>query len=150
VLGSTSAGHTADGRPAGEASLGPSCGIALDQAGDILVSDSALNEHGQIFGYNRVRVLAAAGGVGYGRSMTAGYVYTIAGGLHSGYSGDDGRAVDALLRVPSGLAVDHYGNVAVADSYNNRIRVVAERSGTFFGQQPWQPARWTLARRRRQ
>ncbi len=88
--------------------------------------------------------------MGYGRSMTAGYVYTIAGGLRSGYSGDDGRAVDALLRVPSGLAVDHYGNVAVADSYNNRIRVVAERSGTFFGQQPWQPARWTLARRRRQ
>ncbi len=135
VLGSTSAGHTADGWPAGEASLGPSCGIALDQAGNILVSDSALNEHGQIFGYNRVRVLAAAGGVGYGRSMTNGHVYTIAGGLHSGYSGDDGRAVDALLRVPSGLAVDPYGNVAVADSYNNRIRVVAERSGTFFGQQ---------------
>src|SRR5258707_1740210 len=67
--------------------------------------------------------------------MTAGYVHTIAGGLHSGYSGDNGRAVDALLRVPSGLAVDPYGNVAVADSYNNRIRVVAERSGTFFGQQ---------------
>src|SRR5258706_14942251 len=39
------------------------------------------------------------------------------------------------MRVSCGLAVDPNGNVAVADSYNNRIRVVAERSGTFFGQQ---------------
>ncbi len=40
-VGLPCSGHTADGWPAGEASLGPSCGIALDQAGNVLVSDSA-------------------------------------------------------------------------------------------------------------
>jgi sugar lactone lactonase YvrE len=43
----------------------------------------------------------------------------------TGYGGDGGLAVDALLREPGGLAVDYAGNVYIADSGNARIRKVA-------------------------
>ena len=32
------------------------------------------------------------------------------------------------------MAIDPDGNLAIADSANNRVRVVAARSGTFYGQ----------------
>lgn len=35
---------------------------------------------------------------------------------------------------PSGVAVDHHGNVLIADSFAGEVRVVAESTGTFYGQ----------------
>ncbi len=46
------------------------------------------------------------------------------GGRDAGYSGDGGPAVDALLNRPRDVAVDTAGNVFIADSLNDRIRVV--------------------------
>ena len=38
-----------------------------------------------------------------------------------------------MLNTPSAVAVDAAGNLLIADSQNNRVRAVAERSGTFYG-----------------
>jgi sugar lactone lactonase YvrE len=68
---------------------------------------------------------------------------TIAGTGSSGFSGDGGRATDAVLRVPSGIAVDGAGNIYVSDTFNHRIRridrngvittVVGDGNGRFGG-----------------
>jgi hypothetical protein len=66
--------------------------------------------------------------------MTAGDIYTVAGTGTAGFSGDRGPATAARLHGPSGVAVDGAGNLVVTDSSNNRIRVVAASTGTFYGQ----------------
>ena len=48
--------------------------------------------------------------------------------------GDGGPGTSAALDSPEGAAVDGTGNVLLADLFNNRIRVVAATSGTFYGQ----------------
>jgi hypothetical protein len=82
----------------------------------------------------RVRIVAAQAGTFFGRAMTAGDIYTIAGNGHFGYSGDGGPATHARLSSLFFVAVDHAGNLVIADSDNNRIRVVANSTGTFYGQ----------------
>jgi hypothetical protein len=66
--------------------------------------------------------------------MTAGQVYTVAGTGTGGYNGDGIPATSAEVRVPWGLAVDAAGNLVFSDSDNQRVRVVAEKTGTFYGQ----------------
>jgi uncharacterized protein (TIGR03437 family) len=67
---------------------------------------------------------------------TAGVLTLVAGTTHAGFSGDGGLAVNAQLNSPQGLAVDSNGNLYIADSVNNRVRVVALGTGiinTFAG-----------------
>ena len=66
--------------------------------------------------------------------MTAGDIYTIAGTGTGGLSGDGGPATAAELLQPQAVAVDGIGNVLIADNGNNRVRVVAASTGTFYGQ----------------
>ena len=47
---------------------------------------------------------------------TSGIITTIAGSSVSGFSGDDGTATSALLYGPAGLALDHFGNLYIADA----------------------------------
>jgi hypothetical protein len=49
------------------------------------------------------------------------------------FSGDGGPAVKAWLGNVTGLAVDAAGNVVIADSRDDRVRVVAASTGTFYG-----------------
>jgi uncharacterized repeat protein (TIGR01451 family) len=55
----------------------------------------------------------------------SGVVTRIAGTGLSGYSGDNGPALNAQLYTPNGVAVDSLGNVYIADSNNERIRKVS-------------------------
>jgi len=82
----------------------------------------------------RIRVVAASTGTFYGRAMTAGDIYTIAGTGTSGDTGDGGPATAAELSDPAAVSAGGAGNVAIADQGNNRVRVVAESTGTFYGQ----------------
>jgi hypothetical protein len=58
----------------------------------------------------------------------------VAGDGWGGSSGDGGPATSAELYYPSALAVDSAGNLLIADTGNSRVRVVAVRTGTFYGQ----------------
>ncbi len=66
--------------------------------------------------------------------MTAGNIYTVAGTGTAAFAGDGGPAAAAELFFPNATTVDGSGNLVIADFYNNRIRVIAAASGTFYGQ----------------
>jgi len=109
--------------PATHASLG-ACAVAVDHSGNLVIGDPASN---------RIRVVAASTATFYGLAMKAGHIYAVAGDGKRKFSGDGGPAIQAGLD-PQWVAVDAAGNVLIADSNNNRIRVVAASSGTFYGQ----------------
>jgi len=52
------------------------------------------------------------------------YIFTFAGNSTGAYSGDGGPATSAELNGPNGVAVFSTGEVYIADSWNNVIRVV--------------------------
>ncbi len=54
---------------------------------------------------------------------------TVAGTGSCGYSGDGGSAIAATLSSPSGIALDSAGNFYIADTGNQRIRVVNAATG---------------------
>jgi sugar lactone lactonase YvrE len=54
----------------------------------------------------------------------SGKVTHVAGTGERGFSGDRGRATEAKLNGPAGLAVDREGNLFVADEINGRVRKV--------------------------
>ena len=77
-------------------------GIAIDTAGNIIVADT---------GANMIR-----------RISPTGTVTTLAGDGTAALR--DGAAAQARFNGPIGVAVDGKGNVYVADSYNDRIRLI--------------------------
>jgi secreted PhoX family phosphatase len=124
VAGTGRHGYTGDGGPATRAQLHFPEGVTVDRAGNLVFADDQ---------NNRVRVVAATTGTFYGRAMTAGDIYTVAGTGTRGYSGDGGPATAAELNFPQGAALDGAGNLVIADNRNNRVRVVAATTGTFYG-----------------
>jgi hypothetical protein len=119
-------GFSGNGTPAIKATLGHALGaIRVDPAGNIVFPDTQTN---------RVRVIAASTGTFYGHPMKAGNIYTVAGNGRRGFSGDGGPATKTELDHPGGVSVDASGNLVIADTDNNRIRVVAASTGTFYGQ----------------
>jgi sugar lactone lactonase YvrE len=78
-------------------------GISLDANGNLYVADT---------GNNRIRKVTPEG-----------QVSTVAGDGTAGHV--DGPAAQARFNGPIGVAVDAKGNVFVADSYNDRIRVIS-------------------------
>jgi sugar lactone lactonase YvrE len=56
-------------------------------------------------------------------------ISTVAGNGIGGYSGDGGPAINAKLYYPGGSAVDSAGNIYIADSENNRVRMVNKSTG---------------------
>jgi len=99
--------------------------VTVGAAGNVLIADSS---------NNRIRVVAGSNGTFYGIAMTAGRIYTIAGNGTAGFSGDGGPATSAEFNIPQSVAVDAAGNALIADTYNNRVRVVAASNGAFYGQ----------------
>ena len=125
VAGTGARGFSGDGGPAAAAELNRPTGVATDAAGNLVIAD---------WFNQRIRVVAASTGAFYGQSMTAGNIYTVAGTGAAGYSGDGGPAASAELDRPTGVATDAAGNLVIAASWNNRLRVVAASTGTFYGQ----------------
>ncbi len=93
-----------DGGPAKVAGLIDPSGVAVDRKGNVYIADQ---------NSNRIRKVDAAG-----------VITTIAGKGTFGYDGDGGPADSAHLSGPTGVAVDKYGNVFIADEFNNVIRKI--------------------------
>jgi len=79
--------------------------LAIASNGDLLVSNQGTNQ-----------IL---------ERLPDGTLTTFAGNGHAGADGDGGRATSAELNAPIGMAVASDGTVYIADSQNNRIRVVS-------------------------
>ena len=94
----------------------------LDWAGNLVMSEP-----------RGIRVVAVKTGTFYGRTMTAGDIYTVAGNGTVGFSGDGGPATAAEFFDPSGVVADAAGDLVIADSGNSRVRVLAAKTGFFYG-----------------
>jgi hypothetical protein len=99
--------------------------VATDAAGDALViASSGIDSAYQVW------MVAARAGTRYGHAMTSGDIYLVAGDGTSGQASDGGPATAAEIE-SQGLAVDGNGNLVLADE--SRVRVVAGKTGTFYG-----------------
>jgi uncharacterized protein (TIGR03437 family) len=94
-----------NGQPATNAFLNSPSGVAVDAAGNIYIADT---------GNNEVRKVSASTGV----------ISAYAGSTTGGFMGDGGAATSAQLHGPTALALDSAGNLYIADTQNNRIRMV--------------------------
>ncbi len=80
-------------------------GLTVDRQGNLYVADNA---EGAIWRLEPDDTLTLLAGTGV-----------------NGYSGDSGPASAAQLNYPFGLAIDHTGNLYIADMSNDRIRKIA-------------------------
>jgi trimeric autotransporter adhesin len=109
-----------DGGPATQATFGYPAKVALDNAGNFLVADSSAN---------RIREV----------NISTGVISTVAGNgsacpdpTNFALCGDGGAATAAMLNQPHSIAVDSVENIYIADTMDDRIRVV-EGSGPNAG-----------------
>ena len=101
TAGDGTPGFSGDGGPATDAQLNSPSGLATDRMGNLYIADT-MN--------HRIRMVD-----------TAGVITTVAGNGEAGSSGSGGRAADAQLNSPRGIAVDIAGNLYIADTMNHRI-----------------------------
>jgi uncharacterized repeat protein (TIGR01451 family) len=105
IAGTGVAGYSGDSGPALSAQLNSPAGVAVDSLGNVYIADT---NNGLI------------------RKVTPpGIITTVAGSGNCCYSGDGGAATSAELNNPRSVAVDSSGNLYIADTNNNRIRMVA-------------------------
>ncbi len=113
----TVGGHSSvqDGVSATSARLYTPSSVALDSQGNLYIADQS---------NNRIR-----------RIDISGTITTFAGTGEKGYRGDGGPAAEAVLNGPSGVAVDDFGDVYVADTGNHRVRRIDVNGtiGTYAG-----------------
>jgi sugar lactone lactonase YvrE len=102
IAGNGTNGYSGDGGQATAAQFYNPLGVAVDSSGNVYVADS---------GNGAVRMIAN------------GIISTIAGNGTLSYTGDGGPASQAELSAVSSVAVDAQGNIYVADSSNNAIRL---------------------------
>lgn len=108
--GSTS-GILGDGGPATSATLHNPSDVAVDAAGNIYVADT---------GNFRVRKISPDGTIN-----------TVAGNgsasapAGTGFTGDGGLAINAVIGEPEGVAMDHAGNIYIADRFHSTVRKVS-------------------------
>jgi sugar lactone lactonase YvrE len=105
VAGNGAPGFSGDGGAALEATLFSPTDVAVGPEGELYIADTE---------NSCVRVVDGSG-----------IIRTFAGiCAEPDYTGDGGPADGARLQKPYGIAVDDAGNVYIADTYNNAIRVV--------------------------
>jgi uncharacterized protein (TIGR03437 family) len=110
IAGTGTSGYSGDGGPAAAAQLSNPWGVALDNLGNLYISDTF---------NNRVRRVV----------LKTGIISTVAGNGNTGASEDGGQATSAYLYSPQGLALDASGDLYIAQPFDNRIRRLAVSTG---------------------
>ena len=100
-------GYSGDGCSATAATFNNPRGFAIDSVGNIFLADTFNNVIRQVIAQSNIVV--TIGGSSKGQR---------------GYSGDGAAATNAYFNGPRGIAVDSIGNIFVADSGNNAIRIM--------------------------
>jgi sugar lactone lactonase YvrE len=103
VTGKGTRGFSGDGGAATNASLWAPSGIAVDNSGNLFIADT---------GNGRIR-----------KVNTNGIITTVAGGAMNDH-GDGVVATNTTLNTPYDVAVDAADNLFIADTYNQRVRLV--------------------------
>jgi uncharacterized protein (TIGR03437 family) len=139
IAGFGTPGFSGDGGPAVQAALDHPRGIAVTADGIIYIADTGNNRVRKVDFLGTISTvvegLSGPRGIAVDRAGTLYIADTghnqvlrgstiIAGAGPCCYSGDGGFATAARLNAPWGIAVDGAGNVYVADSGNNAVRVL--------------------------
>lgn len=115
VAGNGSSGLGGDGGPAVSAILNTPTGVAVDGDGNLYIADQ---------GNNLIRRVDALTQI----------ISTVAGGGTAPTGpdrfGDGGPATSAILYGPQSVTVDQAGNLYIADSFHNLVRLVNAAGGT--------------------
>jgi trimeric autotransporter adhesin len=104
VAGSAVSTYTGDGGLATNAGLQFPLAVSLDPSGNLYIADTS---------HSVIRMV-----------NTSGIISTFAGVGAAATGGDKGPATQAPLNQPAGVLADGKGNVYIADSSNNTVRVV--------------------------
>lgn len=107
----TYAGGGPNNVPATSAPAALPVGVAVDSSGNLYFSSNYTNQH-RVF-----------------KVSSSGTLTVVAGNGFPGYSGDGGPATQAQLYNPQYVAVDHAGNVFIADQSNCAVREVNAGTG---------------------
>jgi hypothetical protein len=108
VAGNGIKGNSGMGGPATQASFTEPVGVAVDQSGNVFITDQVLM---QIYRVDK----------------KTGLINVIAGNGTPGFFGDGGPSYLALLYHPNCLSFDPLGNLLFSDALNNRIREISIR-----------------------
>jgi sugar lactone lactonase YvrE len=106
VAGNGIKGNSGMGGPAALASFTEPVGVAIDQDGNVFITDQVLM---QIYRVDR----------------KTGLINLIAGNGNPGFFGDGGPSILALLNHPNSLSFDPFGNLFFSDAFNNRVRKIS-------------------------
>lgn len=116
VAGTGEPGYSGDGGPGTQAQLNEPRGVAVQDSGNLFISD---------YYNNSIRRVDAAGTIdtvaGRGFEGPVGFLGAVRSG---GFAGDGGYAPFAQLARPRGIDVDADANLVIADVNNQRIRKV--------------------------
>lgn len=130
VAGTGVSNSTGDGGPAVQAAINSPRGVAVDSAGNLYLSEGGRDQQNipppGIKPSSKIRKIDARTGI----------ISTVAGTGEPGYNGDNVPAISAKLNGPRNMTVDLAGNLYIADTLNNRVRLVNAQSGiitTFMG-----------------
>lgn len=100
-------GYSGDGGLAINAKFSNPSGVMVSNNGEVYITDK---------GNNRIRVV-----------FVNGTVNTIAGNGIPSYSGDGEIATNAMINHPDGIGISSIGDIYIADTSNNRIRILVNK-----------------------
>jgi uncharacterized protein (TIGR03437 family) len=146
VAGNNTGGYAGDGAAATNGELRFPGSVAVDSSGNIYIADSGNDVIRKVSGGNITTIatnqqlndpatilvdssgnlyIADSAGLRVMKYSTDGTITFLAGSGNSGFSGDNGPAIDAALDHPQSIALDAAGYLYITDTYNSRIRKVS-------------------------